>query len=1113
MPRRDDIQTILIIGSGPIVIGQAAEFDYSGTQALRALQGAGYRLVVVNSNSATIMTDPHLADAVYVEPLTVEVLTRIIERERPDAVLPTMGGQTALNLTVSLDRSGVLRHYGVEVLGASLKAIERAEDREQFKETVMGIGLEVPRSAQVNSVSAALAVAATFSYPVIVRPSYTLGGTGGGIAQDARELEGVAASGIAESPAGSILVEESVIGWKEYELEVMRDCADNAVVICSIENLDPMGIHTGDSVTVAPAQTLTDKEYQRMRDAGIAVLRAVGVETGGANVQFAIEPNTGRMLLIEMNPRVSRSSALASKATGYPIAKVAALLAVGYRLDEIRNDITRQTTAAFEPTLDYVVVKIPRLQPEKFSATSGLLGLQMKSVGEVMAIGRTFKEALGKALRSLELDGTPQLELSRLREHLAHPTADRLAYLFAGFRQGLSVEEVYSLTAIDRWFLEELREFIKLETVLRRSSFEELDAPCLRCCKAWGFSDRELAEIFGRPEQVVRNTRVALGVRPIYKMVDSCAAEFAATTPYYYSTYADGECEAARPAKECVVVLGSGPNRIGQGIEFDYANVHATWAIREAGYDVVMVNSNPETVSTDYDISDRLYFEPVTAEDVLEIVAKENPIGVLVGFGGQTPLKLAQELVDSGITLLGTSLETIELTENRHRFGELLARLGIGSPPWEIARSPEEAIDAVSRVGFPVLVRPSYVLGGRAMAIVRSLKELLSFIGDAERVSPGRPVFLDRYIEGAWELDVDVLTDGDEVWIAGLMEQIEEAGVHSGDSASVLPPVRLPQQTILNIEKVVTRLSKEIGAIGLLNIQMAVKDETLYVLEANPRASRTVPFVSKAVGIPIAKIAARVLIGESLREALAPYQPFPTRLGAFVSGDEEGPCFPTPWPRRVFVKESVFPFRRYPGSDVVLGPEMRSTGEVMAIGEEFAETFAKAQIAAGNPLPTTGTILVSFSSQDRKEGLELIARLHSRGFHVLATEGTARDLTRIGVPCKEVRKVGKGHPDVVDVISEGDIDLVINTPSPSQDDGARPHPPHATEVRDLSSSPTAGRRIRRCCLERHIPYVTTLAALRATVDAIQRLQAGPLSLQGLEDILEEGFAGSREDGM
>ncbi len=832
MPKRTDIESILIIGSGPIVIGQAAEFDYSGTQALKALRQAGYRLIVVNSNSATIMTDPELSDKVYIEPLTAPFLEAIIAKERPDALLPTLGGQTALNLATELAESGVLAQYGVELVGASQQAIRLAEDRALFKETMLGIGLEVPRSRQVNSLPEAMATAEDLGYPLIARPSFTLGGTGGGIAYNAEELTRIVAQGLIESPTDTVLLEESVIGWKEYEMEVMRDSADNAIIVCSIENLDPMGVHTGDSITVAPAQTLTDREYQEMRDASLAVLRAIGVDTGGSNIQFAVDPDTGRMVVIEMNPRVSRSSALASKATGYPIAKVAALLAVGYRLDEIPNDVTGRTTAAFEPTLDYVVVKLPRFQLEKFPNADPCLNTQMKSVGEAMAIGRTFKEALGKAVRSLELDATPRLDFAYLREYLANPTPEHLAYVYAALRSEMSADEIHALTHIDRWFLTEMETFVQWESHLRELAWDALDAATLRRSKTWGFSDVELSELFGVTPEEIRQRRAELGVTPVYKMVDTCAGEFEAATPYFYSTYAGTENEATPTSRPKLMILGSGPNRIGQGIEFDYANVHAVWALQEAGYEVIMVNSNPETVSTDYDIADRLYFEPLTAEDVLAIVENEQPEGVVVAFGGQTPLKLAQTLVEAGVPLLGTSYGMIEMAEDREQFGALLDDLGLRSPAYGIAYSLEEATEVAEQLGYPLLVRPSFVLGGRAMEVVENPVELRRTITEAARVSAGQPVLLDRFLGGAVELDVDVLTDGRDVWLAGVMEQIEEAGVHSGDSACVMPPVSLSAAMIDRVEDAAFRLVRALGAVGLVNIQMAIKGNDLFILEA-----------------------------------------------------------------------------------------------------------------------------------------------------------------------------------------------------------------------------------------------------------------------------------------
>jgi carbamoyl-phosphate synthase large subunit len=1115
MPKRTDIETILIIGSGPIVIGQAAEFDYSGTQALKALRQAGYRLVVVNANSATIMTDPELSDAVYIEPLTVEFVEAIIARERPDALLPTLGGQTALNLAVALHQTGVLQEYGVELIGASFEAIQLAEDRQLFKDTMATIGLAVPRSRQVESLHEAFGVVKELGYPLIARPSFTLGGTGGGIAYNAEELTQIVARGLIESPSHSVLLEESVIGWKEYEMEVIRDHADNAIVVCSIENFDPMGVHTGDSITVAPSQTLTDREYQEMRNASIAVLRAIGVDTGGSNIQFAIDPESGRMVVIEMNPRVSRSSALASKATGYPIAKVAALLAVGYRLDEIANDITQRTTAAFEPAIDYVVVKMPRFQLEKFPGADPRLTTQMKSVGEAMAIGRTFKEALGKAVRSLELDATPKLDFERISEYLATPTPERLAYIYAAFRAGYTVEEVWTYTAIDRWFLTEMAQFIQLESALRDKQLDAVDREMLLQAKAWGFSDLELGELLRCSDMDVRARRRELSVQPVFKMVDTCAAEFDAFTPYFYSTYGGTEDEAIPSERPKVVILGSGPNRIGQGVEFDYANVHACWALQEEGYEVIMINSNPETVSTDYDTADRLYFEPLTVEDVLTIVEHEKPAGVVVGFGGQTPLKLARALVDAKIPLLGISFSAIELAEDREQFGTLLEKLDLKSPPSGMATTVGEALEVAESLGYPVLIRPSYVLGGRAMEIAGNAEALRHYIVEAARVSPGYPVLIDRFLEGAVELDVDVLSDGQDVWVAGLMEQIEEAGIHSGDSACVMPPVSLSDRMVARIELAAARLVRALGAVGLVNIQMALQGDDLYVIEANPRASRTVPYVSKAIGIPVAKLAARISAGHSLTEVLAPYWPYPvspyTACGAAEGGFEA--CVaathqaPTAWPVQSSVKEVVLPFGRFEGADVLLGPEMRSTGEVMSFGRNLPEAFAKAQIAASNPLPTSGTVLVSLSDQDKRQGVSLVAQLSDLGFAIMATRGTVHALRAMGVVAQEVPKVGEGRPDCVDVITQGKVNLVVNTPSTGQNKmgghGVVDMVPQTAERRGVPlpwhDARSSGYRIRTAALAHHVPYVTTLVALRATVAAIRFLRSQDLQVRRLAE--------------
>ncbi len=1157
MPKRTDIHKILILGSGPIVIGQAAEFDYSGTQALKALRKAGYKLVVVNSNSATIMTDPELSDAVYVEPLTPEFVEAIIAQEQPDALLPTLGGQTALNLAMALTENGVLERHGVELIGASATAIRLAEDRELFKQTMLSIGLEVPRSQQVGSLREALDVAEALGYPLIARPSFTLGGTGGGIAYNLAELTAIVNQALIESPTATVLLEESVIGWKEYEMEVMRDCADNAIIVCSIENLDPMGVHTGDSITVAPAQTLTDREYQRMRDASIAVLRAIGVDTGGSNIQFAVNPADGRMVVIEMNPRVSRSSALASKATGYPIAKVAALLAVGYRLDEIANDITRRTTAAFEPTLDYVVVKMPRFQLEKFPGADPRLNTQMKSVGEAMAIGRTFKEALGKAMRSLELDATPKLDFDRIPQYLATPTPERLSYIFAALRAGYTVDDIHELTRIDRWFLTEMAQFVALEAELRRLPWDALDRDTLLQAKLWGFSDLELGELWGRSGEDVRLRRAVLGVQPVFKMVDTCAAEFEAATPYFYSTYGGTENEAVSTdltdetdgeRRERVIILGSGPNRIGQGIEFDYANVHAVWALQEEGYEVIMVNSNPETVSTDYDTADRLYFEPLTAEDVLAIIENERPIGVVVTFGGQTPLKLARTLVDHGIPLLGMDYGMIEMAEDRKQFGALLDQLGLKSPPYGTAVTVDEALRVAENLGYPVLIRPSYVLGGRAMEIVANADELRHYITEAARVSAGHPVLIDRFLEDALELDVDILTDGEDVWVAGLMEQIEEAGVHSGDSACVLPPASLSERQIAAVEDAAARLVVAMGAKGLVNLQMAIKGDQLYILEANPRASRTVPFVSKAIGVPLAKLAAKILVGRKLRDLVANHESrimnqesANQRIGESANGrisewanqrtDVSSTLPPAPCPlplascplppppstvyrlpstvyrlpstSLVSVKEVVLPFRRFPGSDVLLGPEMRSTGEVMSFGAGFPEAFAKSQIAAGNPLPTSGAVLASLTDADKREGIALIGQLYDLGFAILATRGTARALQAMGIPAEVVHKVGEGRPDCVDVIAQGRVQLVVNTPSAARSDKRildAPLPASAAErgvPLPWQGVRTAGYRIRAAALQYHIPYVTTLVALRTAVAAIRFLRHGTLPVRAL----------------
>lgn len=1105
MPKRVDINKILIIGSGPITIGQAAEFDYSGTQALKALKNSGYKTVVVNSNSATIMTDPEFSDAVYIEPLKIEFLEKIIKKERPDALLPTLGGQTALNLAVELYEKGILDKYGVELIGAKIDTIKKAEDRELFKETMRKIGLEILRSKVVEKVTEALEVAEEFGYPVIIRPSFTLGGSGGGVAYNAEELEVIVAKGLIESPVHKVLIEESVIGWKEYELEVVRDSAGNFIVVCSIENLDPMGIHTGDSVTIAPAQTLTDVEYQKMRNAAFKALDAIGVETGGSNIQFAVDPETGRMVVIEMNPRVSRSSALASKATGYPIAKIAALLAVGYHLDEIPNYITGKTTAAFEPSIDYVVVKIPRFQIEKFPGSDPELNTQMKSVGEIMAIGRTFKEALGKALRSLELDIAPKLDLKHIKEYLANPTPERISYIFAAFRNGMTVEEVHSITRINEWFLSEMKACIEFEKELKANKINE---NLLRKAKEWGYSDRELAEIFGKIEKEIRDLRRKKGIVPIYKMVDTCAAEFEARTPYFYSTYNGIENESIPSDRKKIIILGSGPNRIGQGIEFDYANVHAVWAFQEEGYEAIIVNSNPETVSTDYDTSDKLYFEPLTTEDVLEIINNEKPEGIVVTFGGQTPLKIAKDLVAEGIKLIGTSFESIEIAENREKFASLLKKLGLKSPPFGIATSVDEALGIAERIGFPVLIRPSYVLGGRAMVIVDTSSELVRYVSEAVHVSPGYPILIDKFLEDAIEFDVDVVSDGKYVWIAGLMEQIEEAGIHSGDSACVLPPISLSNKMIEEIEEVVYKLTKELKVVGLANIQIAVKGEEIFVIEANPRASRTVPFVSKAIGIPVARIAAKVMIGRSLPELLSKYWPYRIRSGVSrISNPRESDVLPTPWPNIYSVKEVVIPFHKFPGTDILLGPEMRSTGEVMGIGKDFSEAFAKAQIAADNPLPTNA-ILATIADKDKREIIPLLSYLYDLGFEIYATEGTANVLRSNGVPAKIVPKVGEGRPDVIDIIEQGKIDLVVITQSTSSKENLERNRNDKAIKTSLKfeDKRTVGYKIRTTALKHKIPCITTAEALRAVISAIRKIKTGnSLIVRKLTDIHEKIF--------
>ncbi len=1068
MPRRDDIHSILVIGSGPIEIGQACEFDYSGTQACKALREEGFRVVLLNSNPATIMTDPDTADRTYVEPMTLESVEKLIERERPDVILPTLGGQTALNLTVELAEKGVLARYGVGLIGAQLEAILKAEDRQRFAAAMERIGLQVPASGYARSLSEARRIVERTGVPAIIRPSFTLGGAGGSVAYRPEDFDELVEWALAQSPRGECLIEQSVLGWKEYELEVMRDTADNVVVICSIENFDPMGVHTGDSITVAPAQTLSDKEYQVMRDAAVAIIREIGVDTGGSNIQFAVKPEDGSLIVIEMNPRVSRSSALASKATGFPIAKIAAKLAVGYRLDEIRNDITRETPASFEPTIDYVVTKVPRFTFEKFPGTDNTLTIQMKSVGEVMAIGRTFKESLQKALRSLEV-GHAGLEAPKLPEgeegeralwaQIDTPRPGRVWAIAEAFRRGASVEEVQRRSQIDPWFLRNLRELVEFESTLGGLAAEERGA-WLRPAKQAGFSDRRLAALWGLEEGEVRELRRAHDVRPVFKRVDTCGAEFEAHTPYLYSTYED-ECEARPSQRRKVVILGSGPNRIGQGIEFDYCCVHAALALREAGFETIMVNCNPETVSTDYDTSDRLYFEPVTLEDVLSIVERERPEGVIVQFGGQTPLRLALPLAEAGVHILGTSPDAIDRAEDRERFDEALETLDLKRPPGAVARSAREAEAVAKRIGYPVLVRPSYVLGGRAMEIVHDVEALRNYIRFAVRASPEHPILIDRFLADATEVDVDAISDGERVVIGGVMEHIEEAGVHSGDSACSIPPYSLSKRVVEEIVASTRRLALELGVRGLMNVQYAVKREEVYVLEANPRASRTIPFVSKAIGRPLAKLAALVMVGKSLEEL-----DFLREI----------------WPRHFSVKESVFPFVKFPGVDTLLGPEMKSTGEVMGIDSDFGRAFAKAQIEAGNSLPTSGNLLVCVRREDRERVGQSVRELARSGFQVLATPGTSESLEAQGVCVETVHKVGEGSPNAVDRIEKGEVDLVINNA------GTEP----------------VGRRasaaIRRAALLRGIPYFTTVAAAEAGTGAIRALQLESIGVRSLQEI-------------
>ena len=1086
MPRRDDIHTILLIGSGPIVIGQACEFDYSGTQACKALREDGYRVVLVNSNPATIMTDPGTADRTYIEPLTWQMLEKVIEVEKPDAVLPTLGGQTALNLAMELERHGVLAKHGVEMIGAKADAIRRGEDREIFKATMQKIGLDTCRGRIVRSLAEAREVLAETGLPAVIRPSFTLGGSGSGVAYNREEFDQKVQRGLDLSPVGEVLVEESILGWKEYEMEVMRDADDNAVVICSIENFDPCGVHTGDSITVAPAMTLTDRQYQRMRDASFAVIRAIGVETGGSNIQFAVDPQTGRMIVIEMNPRVSRSSALASKATGFPIAKIAAKLAVGWRLHELPNDITRKTKACFEPSIDYVVVKVPRFAFEKFPEADSRLTTQMKSVGETMAIGRTFKEAFQKALRGLEVgsfglgcDGkdlwgtTAEPSLDDIRARVATPDPDRTWYLRYAIKAGLSVEELHDLTAIDPWFLDQLWQIVELESLVRTvGSLAAIDDGLLRMAKQAGFSDRQLAVMLGSSEMEVREDRKRRGIVATFKAVDTCAAEFEAQTPYYYSTWEDeDETRPKDPAKKRVMILGGGPNRIGQGIEFDYCCCHASFALREMGIESVMVNSNPETVSTDYDTSDMLFFEPLTCEDVLNIADRIRPDGVIVQLGGQTPLNLARALHAAGLPIIGTSVDTIEMAEDREKFRELLDRLELKQPASGIARTLEQARREVARIGYPSLVRPSFVLGGRAMEICYDHVQFERYVAEAFAVAQGQPVLIDRFLEDAIEVDVDCISDGKDVIVAGVMEHIEEAGVHSGDSACCIPPHSLSPEMIEAIKAAATGLARSLGVIGLMNVQFAVKKEdggqALYVIEVNPRASRTVPFVAKATGLPVAKVAVKVMAGMSLAE----------------QGIDADPV-----PSHVSVKESVFPFVKFAGVDIALGPEMRSTGEVMGVSDRFSIAFAKSQIAAGILLPETGRIFLSVASPQAKEAMTGLARrLVALGFELMATAGTARALSEAGIPVEVVKKLQEGHPNLIDHLIDGRVQLIFNTP---RGKGAR----------------TDEGRIRAASVLYGVPCITTLPAAEACVLAMEGLRTEPLSVQPIQDRFRDGAA-------
>ncbi|BDD93473.1 carbamoyl-phosphate synthase large subunit [Pandoraea sp. XJJ-1] len=1078
MPKRTDIKSILIIGAGPIIIGQACEFDYSGAQACKALREEGFKVILINSNPATIMTDPDTADVTYIEPITWEVVERIIAKERPDAILPTMGGQTALNCALDLHKHGVLDKYKVELIGASPEAIDKAEDRLKFKDAMTKIGLGSAKSGIAHSMEDALAVQAQImaeiggsGYPMVIRPSFTLGGSGGGIAYNREEFEEICKRGLDLSPTRELLIEESLLGWKEYEMEVVRDRADNCIIVCSIENLDPMGVHTGDSITVAPAQTLTDKEYQLLRNASLAVLREIGVETGGSNVQFSINPKDGRMVVIEMNPRVSRSSALASKATGFPIAKIAAKLAVGYTLDELRNEITGGATpASFEPTIDYVVTKVPRFAFEKFREADARLTTQMKSVGEVMAMGRTFQESFQKAMRGLEVgvDGLDEKSTDRdeIVAEIGEPGPDRIWYVGDAFRLGMSLEEVYAETAIDPWFLAQLEAIVKKEQALAGRTLESLSTDELRFLKQSGFSDRRLAKLLGTDQTAVRQARIAQKVRPVYKRVDTCAAEFSTDTAYMYSTYEE-ECEAQPTNKKKVMVLGGGPNRIGQGIEFDYCCVHAALALREDGYETIMVNCNPETVSTDYDTSDRLYFEPVTLEDVLEIVDLEKPVGVIVQYGGQTPLKLALDLEANGVPIVGTSPDMIDAAEDRERFQKLLQDLGLRQPPNRTARAEDEALKLAAEIGYPLVVRPSYVLGGRAMEIVHEPRDLERYMREAVKVSHDSPVLLDRFLDDAIECDVDCISDGTDVYIGGVMEHIEQAGVHSGDSACSLPPYTLSAPTVAELKRQTAAMARALNVIGLMNVQFAIQQgngvDTIYVLEVNPRASRTVPYVSKATGRQLAKIAARAMVGQSLKSQN-------------VTSEVVPPYFS--------VKEAVFPFVKFPGVDPVLGPEMRSTGEVMGVGRTFGEALFKSQLAAGSRLPASGTVLLTVKDADKPRAVEVARMLHALGYPIVATRGTAAAIDAAGIPVRVVNKVKDGRPHIVDMIKNGEIALVFTT------------------VDETRTAIADSRSIRMSAQAHKVTYYTTISGARAAVEGLKYLQNLEVyDLQGLHALL------------